>query len=56
MRSADDAQLECESDRFRAAIRAEFYESAFEMPIYRPFTDAKRSRNFLRGLSERDVP
>jgi hypothetical protein len=55
MRSADDAQLECEADRLRATSRTELDEDTLEMPVHRPFADAKDSGDLLRGLSERDV-
>src|SRR2546426_3560541 len=55
MRSAHDAQLECERHGLRAAPGAELQKDALKMPIHGPFADAERSGDLLRGLSERDV-
>jgi len=55
MRSAHDAKLECEGDRLRPTSRAELHEDALQMPVDRPFADAERTGDFLRGLTERYV-
>ena len=55
MRSAHDAQLECEGDRLRPTSRAELHEDALQMPVDGTFPDAQRTGDLLRGLTERDV-
>ena len=55
VRTAHDAALHREGDRFRPATGAESGEGLRDVPVHRAFNDAESGRDLFRGLPSGDV-